>query len=128
MGLFDGLLGHGSTVDPMDLRKRLDGVLIDDEEPQLAFKVIRDFFVFTQHRIILVDVQGITGSKVDYMSVPYRAIARFSVETAGTFDLDSELKIWVSGSSEPIRKTLKKGTDVRGIQKALAAGIFGRSQ
>lgn len=125
MGLFDSLLGHGSAVDPIELRKRLDGVLIEGEEPQLAYKVIRDFFVFTQHRVIIVDVQGITGSKVDYMSVPYRAITRFSVETAGTFDLDSELKIWVSGSSEPIKKTLKKGSDVRGIQKALAAGIFG---
>lgn len=125
MGLFDSLLGHGSAVDPIELRKRLDGVLIEGEEPQLAYKVIRDFFVFTQHRVIIVDVQGITGSKVDYMSVPYRAVTRFSVETAGTFDLDSELKIWVSGSSEPIKKTLKKGSDVRGIQKTLAAGIFG---
>ena len=125
MGLFDSLLGHGSAVDPVELRKRLDGVLIEGEEPQLAYKVIRDFFVFTQYRVIIVDVQGITGSKVDYMSVPYRAVTRFSVEAAGTFDLDSELKIWVSGSSEPIKKTLKKGSDVRGIQKALAAGIFG---
>jgi hypothetical protein len=125
MGIFDGILGHGSTVDPSDLNKRLNGVLIADETPQLAFKVIRDFFVFTQHRIILVDIQGMTGSKVDYTSIPYKAITRFSVETAGTFDLDSELKIWVSGSSAPISKTLKKGTDVRGIQRALATGVFG---
>jgi len=72
----------------------------------------------------MVDIQGMTGSKVDYMSIPYRSITRFSVETAGTFDLDSELKIWVSGSDSPIAKTLKKGTDVRGIQRALATGIF----
>lgn len=124
MGIFDGILGHGSTVDPKDLDKRLAGVLIDGEAPQIAFRVIRDFFVFTQWRIILVDIQGLTGSKVDYTSIPYRAITRFSVETAGTFDLDSELKIWVSGSSTPIQKTLKKGTDVRGIQRALATGIL----
>lgn len=124
MGIFDGLLGHGSTVDPADLNKRLNGVLIECETPQLAFKIIRDFFVFTQHRVILVDIQGMTGSKVDYTSIPYRAVTRFAVETAGTFDLDSELKIWVSGSNEPIRKTLKKGTDVRGIQRALATGVL----
>lgn len=124
MGLFDGILGHGTTVDPRELEKRLTGVLIDGEQPQLAFKLIRDFFVFTQHRVILVDIQGITGSKVDYMSIPYKAVTRFSVETAGTFDLDAELKIWVSGSSQPITKTLKKGTDVRGIQRALATGIL----
>nr|CAD6617331.1 PH domain-containing protein [Rhizobium sp. Khangiran2] len=124
MGIFDGLLGHGSTVDPADLNKRLTGVLIEGETPQLAFKVIRDFFVFTQHRLILVDIQGMTGSKVDYTSIPYRAVTRFAVETAGTFDLDSELKIWVSGTNEPIKKTLKKGTDVRGIQRALATGVL----
>ncbi|MGO4319703.1 PH domain-containing protein, partial [Agrobacterium sp. MCAB5] len=96
MGLFDGILGHGTTVDPRELEKRLSGVLIDGEQPKLAFKLIRDFFVFTQHRVILVDIQGITGSKVDYMSIPYKAVTRFSVETAGTFDLDAELKTWVS--------------------------------
>lgn len=123
MGLFDSLLGHGSSVDPADLKKRLDGVLIDGEQPQLAFRIVRDFFVFTQHRLILVDIQGMTGSKVEYTTVPYRAITQFSVETAGTFDLDSELKIWVSGSSTPIQRTLGKGSDVRGIQRALATGI-----
>ena len=124
MGIFDALMGHGSTVDPSDLNKRLNGVLIDGEQAQLAYKIVRDFFVFTQHRVIIVDIQGITGSKVDYTSIPYRAITRFSVETAGTFDLDSELKIWISGSSTPIGKTMKKGTDVRGIQRALATGVL----
>ncbi|MBD8553188.1 PH domain-containing protein [Rhizobium sp. CFBP 8762] len=124
MGIFDGLMGHGSVVNPADLAKRLDGVLIEGETVQLAFKVIRDFMVFTQSRVILVDIQGITGSKVDYQSIPYRAITRFSVETAGTFDLDSELKIWVSGNAHPIQKTLKKGSDVRGIQRALATGAL----
>ncbi|MBP2550045.1 hypothetical protein J2858_002978 [Neorhizobium galegae] len=124
MGLFDSLMGHGSKVDPADLNKRLDGVLIDGEAPQLAFRIVRDFFVFTQHRLILVDIQGMTGSKVSYTSVPYRAITRFAVETAGTFDLDSELKIWVSGSATPIERTLGKGSDVRGIQRALATGVW----
>lgn len=124
MGLFDGLLGHGSSVDPADLTKRLDGVLIEGEAVRLAFKVIRDIFIFTDKRMILIDVHGMTGSKVDYTSVPYRAITRFSVETAGTFDLDSELKIWVSGGDAPVTKTLKKGTDVRGIQRALATGVL----
>ncbi|WP_377296660.1 PH domain-containing protein [Rhizobium sp. SGZ-381] len=123
MGLFDSLMGHGSKVDPADLNKRLDGVLIDGEAPQLAFRIVRDFFVFTQHRLILVDIQGMTGSKVSYTSVPYRAITRFAVETAGTFDLDSDLKIWVSGSATPIERTLGKGSDVRGIQRALATGV-----
>lgn len=124
MGILDGLMGHGSIVDPAKLAKHMDGVLIEGETVRMAYRVIRDFFVFTQKRLILVDVQGLTGSKVDYTSVPYRAITRFSVETAGTFDLDAELKIWVSGSPQPVSKTLKKGTDVRGIQRALAQGVL----
>lgn len=125
MGLLDGLLGHGTEVDPAQLGKRLDGVLIPSETVSLAYKVIRDFFVFTDRRLILVDIQGITGSKVDYMSIPYKSIVRFSVETAGTFDLDAELKVWVSGSPVPIERTLKKGTDVRGIQRSLASAVLG---
>ncbi len=58
MGLFDGLLGHGSSVDPSDLAKRLDGVLSEGERVSLAFRVIRDVFVFTDKRLILIDVQG----------------------------------------------------------------------
>ena len=125
MGLLDGLLGHGSEVDASKLAQRLDGVLIDGETVDIAFRVIRDFFVFTSKRMIIVDIQGIRGSKVDYLSIPYRAVTRFSVETAGTFDLDAELKIWVSGDSKPIEKSLKKGTDVRGIQRAIARGVVG---
>ncbi|WP_062227615.1 PH domain-containing protein [Aureimonas frigidaquae] len=124
MGILDGLMGHGSIVDPAKLAKHMDGVLIEGETVRMSYRVIRDFFVFTQKRLILVDVQGLTGSKVDYTSIPYRAITRFSVETAGTFDLDAELKIWVSGSPQPVSKTLKKGTDVRGIQRALAQGVL----
>ena len=122
MGLLDGLLGHGSAVDAASLERRLAGILIEGETARLAFKIIRD--VFTERRVILIDVQGVTGSKVEFLSVPYRAIVRFSVETAGTFDLDAELKIWVSGAAEPIQRTLKKGADVRGIQRALAEGVL----
>ncbi len=105
MGLLDGLLGHGSAVDAASLQQRLDGILIQGETARLAFKIIRDVFVFTERRVILIDVQGVTGSKVEFMSVPYRAITRFSIETAGTFDLDAELKIWVSGADQPIERT-----------------------
>ncbi|KNY22265.1 PH domain-containing protein [Methylobacterium sp. ARG-1] len=124
MGLLDGLLGHGSEVDVASLERRLAGILIDGETARLAFKIIRDVFVFTERRIILIDVQGVTGSKVEFTSIPYRAVVRFSVETAGTFDLDAELKIWVSGTPQPIERTLKKGADVRGIQRALAEGVL----
>ena len=123
MGLLDGLLGHGSDVTAADIDKQLEGVLVPGESVRVAFRLIRDLIVLTDRRLILVDKQGVTGRKVEYLTVPYRAITSFSVETAGSFDLDSELKIWVSGRHEPIQRTLKRGADVLGIQQAIASSL-----
>jgi len=65
-------------------------------------------------------VQGITGKKIDIQSVPYRSITRFSLETAGTFDLDADMKIWVSSASEPITVKIGPKSDQTGIQQILA--------
>ncbi len=61
------------------------------------YQAVRDFIVFTDKRIIAVNVQGITGKKKEFSSLPYSKIQAFSVETAGTFDLDSELELYFSG-------------------------------
>ena len=124
MGIFDALMGNASEVNLVDLKTELAPIMADNEELALAYKLIRDMFVFTNKRLIMIDKQGITGSKVEYHSVPYKSITHFCVESAGTFDMDSELKIWVSGSSTPIVKELKKGTNVVGIQKTIANFMF----
>ena len=123
MGLLDGLLGHGSDAAPEAVAQELDGMLVPGETVQVAFRVIRDVIVFTDRRMILVDKQGVTGRKVSYLTVPYRAITSFSVETAGSFDMDSELKIWISGRPEPIQRTLRRGADILGIQQAIAGSL-----
>lgn len=123
MGFLDGLLGHGSDLGSREVDEQMAGLLVEGEAVRVAFKVIRDLFVFTDRRLILVDRQGLTGRKVSYLTVPYRAITSFAVETAGTFDLDSELKIWVSGRPEPIERTLGRGANVLGIQQAIAASL-----
>ncbi|KAB1443009.1 PH domain-containing protein [Pseudodesulfovibrio senegalensis] len=120
MGFLDGLMGNASEINAEDMQEELAPILGDAERVQRVFKVIRDLFVFTDKRLMFIDKQGITGKKVDYLSVPYRAITVFSVETAGHFDLDAELKIWISGRHEPLIKELKSGTDVVGVQKMLA--------
>ena len=84
-------------------------------------QIFRDKWIFSSKRLIMLDVQGITGSKKEYHSIPYRSITHFSVETAGTFDSDCELQIWVHGAAQPLKKDLKRGIDVVGLQKALAA-------
>src|ERR671913_1141658 len=123
MGLLASLLGHATDVTPEETREDLEGILLRDEPVEVAFKVIRDLFVFTDRRMILVDKQGMTSRKVAYLVVPYRAITSYSIETAGTLDMDSELKIWTSGRTDPIQKTLKSGANIRGIQAAIAAAL-----
>jgi hypothetical protein len=99
---------------------------IDNEEIELGFKLLRDTFIFTSKRLIIVDIQGLTGSKTEYVSVAYKSISRFSVETAGTFDLDAELKIWISSEPLPsIRKKFNKSVNVFEVQKVLAFHVLG---
>ena len=123
MGLLSGLFGHASDLSPEEIAEELDGVLLPDEPVRVAFRVIRDLYIFTDRRMILVDKQGITGRKVEFLTVPYRAITSYSIENAGTFDMDSELKIWLSGRPEPIQKSLKRGANIRGIQAAIASAL-----
>lgn len=122
MGFFDSLLGNASTVDVKKVEKELEAILIAEEQVEAAFKVFRDLMVFTEKRLILVDKQGMTGKKIEYHSIPFKSISHFSVETAGTFDLDAELKIWVSSATEPlVDKQFKKDSSIYDIQKILAA-------
>ncbi|WP_374407411.1 PH domain-containing protein [Pelagerythrobacter sp.] len=76
---------------------RVGDLLLPGEKIVGAFKALRDGIVFTDKRIIAVNVQGITGRKKDFTSLPYSKIVVFSVETAGSFDLDSELEMYFSG-------------------------------
>lgn len=71
-------------------------LLIPGEEIIGTYQAIRDGVVFTTKRIIAINIQGITGRKKDFTSLPYSKIQAFSVETAGTFDLDSEMELWFS--------------------------------
>lgn len=124
MGFLNGLMGNASAADVKDLEKELSKIIGGNEQIELAFKLFRDLIVFTDLRLILVDKQGLTGKKVEYLSVPYKSISRFSIETAGHFDLDAELKIWISGAEFPaISKQFKKDSSIYEVQKALASYV-----
>lgn len=77
--------------------KAISSLLINDEIVIGSYVSMRDRVIFTNKRIVSVNVQGITGTKIDYTSIPYKKILYFSVETAGTMDLDNELSIVLSG-------------------------------
>lgn len=80
---------------------------------------MRDFVVFTNKRIITVNVQGLTGKKVDYTSLPYSKITAYSIETAGTFDLDSELELWFSGLGK-VKLEFKGNVDIKEINRVIS--------
>jgi len=108
MGIFNAILGNASEVNQSDIAKEFQPLLIDGENIIKAYKVIRDMFVFTNKRLILVEKQ-LVGTKADYLSVPYSSIKKFSKESAGILDLEAELKIWLNHEAAPIVKTFGKG-------------------
>lgn len=120
MGLFSGIVGNASEVNIENIRKEYINLLGSNEEIEKAYKLLRDMIIFTNKRLIMIDKQGVTGKKVEYHSIPYRAITNFKVETAGHFDLDAELKIYVSGMSMPIEKTFSSGCNIYEVQAILA--------
>lgn len=95
------------------------------ETVEKAYKLVRDMFIFTNKRLILVDKQGVTGKKIEYHSIPYKNITHFSIETAGNFDLDAELKIWISGTQMPIEKQFNKSLNIYELQSVLAEYVLG---
>jgi hypothetical protein len=112
-----------SHIDPSEVAPQIAALLLDGEQLLVAAKTIRDFVVFTDKRIIAVNVQGISGKKRDFTSLPYSKIQAFSVETAGTFDLDAELELWFSGLGK-VRFEFKGRFDVTYLGKLIAEKIL----
>ncbi|CCQ11795.1 DUF1696 domain-containing protein [Pseudoalteromonas luteoviolacea B = ATCC 29581] len=120
MGLLSGLMGNASEVDGEELDKLLADTLVSGENVEKAFKVIRDMFVFTNKRLILIDKQGVTGSKIEMLTIPYSKITKFSKESAGHFDLDSELKIWIGSEPEPLTREFKAGDNINEVYRIIS--------
>ena len=124
MGLLDGIMGNASEVSLENLQAEYNAILVEGETLQKAFKIVRDMLVFTNKRLIIVDKQGLTSSKVEYLSIPYKSITRFSKESGGMLDLDAELNIWVTGQVEPIQKQFKKDNNINLVYQMLSAHIL----
>ena len=120
MGILDTLLGHAGEKSVDLLTEDFAPLLAPGETLQRAFGFIRDLIVFTDRRLIFVNKQGVTGSKIEYLSVPYRSIVMFSLETAGHFDLEAELKVWVAGQAAPIQQNMGRNAGARDVVALLA--------
>ena len=117
-------MGNASKIDPSKIQEEFSQILAPGERVEHAYQLIRDYFVFTDKRFVLVDKQGLTGSKIAYHSIPYKSITHFSIETGGTFDMDAELKIWISSTAEPIQKQFNKKLSIYEVQAVLASYVL----
>ena len=111
---------------PVDAGKFLTTVqpiFVDGEQVLGSYQAIRDYLLFTTKRIITVNVQGLTGKKQDFTSLPYSKIQAFSIETAGVLDLDAELELWFSGLGK-VHLEFSRGTDVAKICKMISAQVL----
>ena len=121
MGLF-----AASETSVAEIDQKYGALLLDDEKILAAFKTIRDIVFLTGDRLCLINIQGWTGKKVEVTSIPYRSIVRYSLETAGTFDLDADLNIWLASTPHPLEIKVARGADLPGIQQILAQGVLRR--
>ncbi|SFM62792.1 PH domain-containing protein [Nocardia asteroides NBRC 15531] len=120
MGLLDGMMGNAGRIDPAAAQQEYAKLFGQGEQVYSAFILVRDAMLFTNRRLILVDKQGVTGRKVSYHSIPYRSISHFAVETAGTFDLDAELYIWIGSGNEPVKQRFNRQVDIYEVQGILS--------
>ncbi len=120
MGFLSDLMGGSPEVNITEVQKEFANILSPFEQVEQAYKLINDLFIFTDKRLILVDKQGVTVKKIGYHSIPFSSITHFSIETTGHFDLDAELKIWISGDSKPICKQFNESHNIYELQSVLA--------
>ena len=111
------------SVDNSTYASAIQPMFVSGEEIIASFKTIRDGVVFTTKRIFAINVQGITGKKVDYTSLPYSKIQAFSVETAGVIDFDSELELWFSGLGK-VKFDFVSQSDVSKICKMISDRVL----
>ena len=123
MGALQGILGNANTASVSEVMGTWGSLFSSGEEVKAAYKLVRDYIIFTNKRLVCIDVQGITGKKVEVKSVPYSQITAFSVQTAGVLDLNAELFIWIASSPFSIQKTFNKNVNIYEVQSVLADAI-----
>ena len=124
MGVFTGTAKSSGSAETKKFHASFGQLLVDGEIIEVGFAVLRDTFLFTNKRLIIVEIQGISGRQTEYLSIPYSKILKFSVQTGSSFDLDAELKIWVGGDVIPMEKKFNKDANVYEVQKVLASHVL----
>ena len=111
-----------TLVSECSIPKDVTTLLTEEEKAIAAYKTFRDVAIFTNKRLIVKDIQGLTGSKAEVYSLPYSSILMWSTENAGIVDINSEVQLWTRMGSIKIK--LRKGIDVRKFDILLANAIL----
>lgn len=111
------------SIDIKDVRPEIEKLLVDNEKIMCAFKTIRDQVVFTNNRIFVINVKGVTGKKVAYFSYPYSKIQYYGIETARFLDIDSELIVAFSNGSI-LQFDFKSNVDIKMINSLISKYIL----
>lgn len=112
-----------SKTDPASLMRDIQPLMVPNEQILGAYQAMRDYVVFTNMRVISVNVQGITGKKKDFSSMPYSKVSAFSIETSGTFDMDSELEMYFSGLGK-VKFEITGASDIVQIGQLISSYIL----
>ena len=110
-------------VDNSSFESIISPMFVEGESILGTFQSVRDGVVFTNKRIITINVQGLTGKKKDFTSLPYSKIQSYSVETAGVLDLDSELVLWFSGLGK-VKLEFVQRADVAAICRTISQFVL----
>lgn len=106
-----------------DVRPEIEKLMIDDEKILFAFQTIRDQVIFTNNRIFVANVKGVTGKKIAYFSYPYSKIQYYGIETAGFLDIDSELIVAFS-DGRLLQFDFKSNVDIKTISTLISKYIL----
>ncbi len=111
------------AIDIKEVRSEVENLMVDGEKMLYAFQTIRDQVVFTNNRIFVINVKGITGKKIAYFSYPYSKIQYYGIETAGLLDIDSELIVAFS-NGEKLQFDFKSNVDIKSISSLISKYIL----
>ena len=111
------------SIEQKEIRPEIEKLLVENEEIVCAFKTIRDQVVFTNNRIFVVNVKGVTGKKVAYFSYPYSKIQYYGIETAGFLDIDSELILTFS-NGHVLQFDFKSNVDIRMLNSLISKYVL----